>query len=40
MAKPNSALLRTLKHLRRGERFNDNWSEQSPRSRDWEDLYR
>ncbi|MCL6517198.1 molybdopterin-dependent oxidoreductase, partial [Alicyclobacillus sp.] len=40
MAKSKSALLRTLNHLRRGERFNQNWSEQSPRSRDWEDLYR
>ncbi|MNH86757.1 Nitrate reductase alpha subunit [compost metagenome] len=33
-------LLESLKHLKRGERINDGWTEESPKTRDWEDLYR
>jgi len=40
VAKSKKFLFRGLNHLRRGERFNANWSEESPRSRDWEDVYR
>ena len=40
MAEKKHSLARTFSHLRRGERINDNWTEESPRPRDWEDLYR
>ncbi len=40
MVKQTSAFLETLRHLRRGERINQGWTEESPRSRDWEDVYR
>ncbi|HEX7057181.1 MAG TPA: nitrate reductase subunit alpha [Bacilli bacterium] len=33
-------LLQSFKHLQRGVRFNDGWSEENPRPRDWEKLYR
>ncbi len=29
-----------LKHLVRGERINDGWTEENPRPRDWEAIYR
>lgn len=33
-------LLQNLRHLKRGERINAGWTEESPRPRDWESLYR
>lgn len=33
-------LFHTLKHLKRGKRINEDWTEESPRPREWEDLYR
>lgn len=33
-------LLQSLKHLKRGERINDGWTEEALKSRDWESLYR
>ncbi|WP_027417349.1 nitrate reductase subunit alpha [Aneurinibacillus terranovensis] len=40
MPKKPIKLIQSLKYLRRGERFNNDWSEESPRSREWEKLYR
>ncbi|QSO52584.1 nitrate reductase subunit alpha [Alicyclobacillus curvatus] len=40
MADQRKTLRRAFSHLRRGERINQNWTEQSPRPRDWEDTYR
>ncbi|OPA73330.1 nitrate reductase subunit alpha [Paenibacillus selenitireducens] len=40
MADKQNRLLQSLKHLKRGERINEGWTEESVRSRDWEDLYR
>ncbi|WP_026962320.1 nitrate reductase subunit alpha [Alicyclobacillus herbarius] len=40
MAKTKKSRIPRLHHLRRGERINQGWTEQSPRPRDWEDLYR
>ena len=39
LAKQNS-LFHSLKHLVRGERINDGWTEENPRPRDWESIYR
>lgn len=39
MRKTNK-LLESLKHIKRGERINDGWTEESPRPRDPEDIYR
>ncbi|HLQ71724.1 MAG TPA: hypothetical protein VK142_07960, partial [Bacillota bacterium] len=33
-------LFQRLKHLKRGNRINDDFTEESPRPREWEDLYR
>lgn len=33
-------LFQSLKHLKRGGRINQDWTEESPRPREWEDLYR
>ena len=40
MAQQKKTLARAFSHLKRGERINQNWTEQSPRPRDWEDTYR
>src|SRR5690349_19846928 len=40
MAKRESKLLRSFKHLQRGERINEDWTEENVRPRDWEGLYR
>lgn len=40
MEKKKNNLLHSLKHLVRGERINDGWTEESPRPRDSESLYR
>ncbi|MGE5672845.1 MAG: nitrate reductase subunit alpha [Mycobacterium leprae] len=40
MAKRASALLNALTYLKQGERLNQGWTEESPRGRDWEQLYR
>lgn len=40
MSKRKQSWFRTLKHLRRGERINEGWTEESPRPRDSESLYR
>ncbi|RIV20194.1 nitrate reductase subunit alpha, partial [Alicyclobacillaceae bacterium I2511] len=40
MTQLNHPLLRAFGHLWRGPRINQNWTEESGRSRDWEDLYR
>ena len=40
MSARRNALLRTLDYLKRGNRINHGWTEESPRSREWEDLYR
>jgi nitrate reductase / nitrite oxidoreductase, alpha subunit len=40
MAKKESNLLRSFKHLLRGERINEGWTEENVRPRDWESLYR
>lgn len=36
----HNPLHRALAYLKRGERINQEWSEENPRSREWEDLYR
>lgn len=33
-------ILQHLRHLKSGNKINQNWSEESPRDRDWEKLYR
>jgi nitrate reductase / nitrite oxidoreductase, alpha subunit len=33
-------LFQKLKYLKHGERINEGWTEESPRTRDWEDIYR
>jgi nitrate reductase alpha subunit len=40
MEKGQNNLLQSLKHLVRGERINEGWTEESPRPRDWESVYR
>lgn len=40
MIKKENKLLQTLRHLKRGERINDGFTEESPRPRDSEDIYR
>lgn len=40
MEKHNNSLLNSLRHLVRGERINEGWTEESPRPRDWESVYR
>ncbi|MEX2415550.1 MAG: nitrate reductase subunit alpha [Paenibacillaceae bacterium] len=40
MARKVSKLLRSFKHLQRGEHINEGWTEENVRSRDWEGLYR
>lgn len=40
MAEHKNKLLEALKYLKRGEAINEGWTEESPRSRDWEGLYR
>ncbi|MEC0180761.1 nitrate reductase subunit alpha [Paenibacillus peoriae] len=40
MAEQKNKLLEALKYLQRGEAINEGWTEESPRSRDWESLYR
>ena len=40
MEKHKNNLFHSLKHLVRGERINDGWTEENPRSRDWESAYR
>ncbi|TDK62987.1 nitrate reductase subunit alpha [Bacillus salipaludis] len=40
MEQHKNNLLHSLKHLVRGERINDGWTEENPRSRDWESAYR
>lgn len=40
MGNKENRLLHSLKHLKRGPRINDEWTEESPRPRDWEYLYR
>ncbi|MGF9645933.1 nitrate reductase subunit alpha [Paenibacillus sp. MABNS29] len=40
MAEHKNKLLEALKYLKRGEAINEGWTEESPRSRDWESLYR
>lgn len=40
MARKVSKLLKSFKHLQRGEHINDGWTEENVRSRDWEGLYR
>lgn len=40
MGDKQNKLFESLKYLRRGERINDGWTEESPRGRDWESLYR
>ena len=40
MAGRNNKLLQSLQYIRRGNKINDNWTEENPRSRDSEELYR
>ncbi|GGE50408.1 nitrate reductase subunit alpha [Pullulanibacillus camelliae] len=40
MAYKSNKLWQTLKHLKHGQKINEGWTEESPRSRDWEDIYR
>ncbi|MFD2209119.1 nitrate reductase subunit alpha [Virgibacillus halophilus] len=40
MKKNRNKLLGSLKHIKRGEKINEGWTEQSPRPRAWEDIYR
>jgi nitrate reductase alpha subunit len=40
MEKGKNHLFHSLKHLVRGERINDGWTEENPRPRDWESVYR
>lgn len=40
MEQKKNKLVQSLKHLVRGERINEGWTEESPRSRDWESIYR
>ncbi|HLR01290.1 MAG TPA: nitrate reductase subunit alpha [Virgibacillus sp.] len=40
MVKNKNKLFQTLKHLKRGNRINDDFTEESPRPREWEDIYR
>ncbi len=40
MSDKKNKLFETLKYLTRGETINDGWTEESPRTRDWEGLYR
>jgi nitrate reductase / nitrite oxidoreductase, alpha subunit len=40
MAEHKNKLFEALKYLKRGESINEGWTEESPRSRDWESLYR
>src|SRR5699024_5210521 len=40
MDKKHNKLLHKLKHLKRGNLINNNWTEESPRPRDWESIYR
>lgn len=40
LAYSENKLLQHLKFLKRGERINDGWTEESPRGRDWEKMYR
>ncbi|WP_106497467.1 nitrate reductase subunit alpha [Lentibacillus sp. Marseille-P4043] len=40
MNKNKNKLLGSLKHINHGKRINDDWTEESPRPRNWEDIYR
>lgn len=40
MRKTKNKLLDSLKRIKRGEQINQNWTEESPRPRAWEDIYR
>ena len=40
MGKSGKSWFQTFKHLQRGETINDGWTEENPRARDWESLYR
>ncbi len=40
MANKRNALLRSVDYLKRGQRLNQDWSEENVRSREWEDVYR
>lgn len=40
MSKRSKSWFQTFKHLQRGERINEGWTEESLRPRDWESLYR
>ncbi|GAB3060205.1 nitrate reductase subunit alpha [Virgibacillus ainsalahensis] len=40
MERKTNKLFQSLRYLREGNRINDGWTEESPRPRDWEDIYR
>lgn len=40
MGKKNNKLYQKLRHLKSGEKINQGWTEESPRQRDWEKVYR
>jgi len=40
LAYSQNKLLQHLKFLKRGEKINEGWTEESPRGRDWEKMYR
>ncbi|GGB60623.1 nitrate reductase subunit alpha [Virgibacillus dakarensis] len=40
MKKTKNKLLDSLMHIKQGERINKEWTEESPRPRAWEDMYR
>ncbi|HET7658628.1 MAG TPA: molybdopterin-dependent oxidoreductase, partial [Bacillales bacterium] len=40
MTQPKHTFIQALKYLKRGRTINDNWTEESTRSREWEKIYR
>lgn len=40
MGNKSNKILQKLKHLKSGEHINEGWTEESPRPRDWESIYR
>ncbi|HET7521846.1 MAG TPA: nitrate reductase subunit alpha, partial [Bacillales bacterium] len=40
MTQPKHSFIQALKYLKRGRSINKNWTEESPRSREWEKMYR
>lgn len=40
MSYKDNKLFQTLKHLKRGTKINEGWTEEAPRTRDWEKTYR